>query len=186
MLSRSFSLCSQSKASVFRPTHRLMPGSYSPWILDRTFPVDSKLELRQPRCHRCVHVRSCESPQVARHVAFPECFESRTGADSLVVIDATTMDCVSCRSALACIISEVQRCHSAAAVRSFFLPPINRCNAVVVLAIQAGSNVSSGRAGKRRHPAAAIESFLGAVTRMEPKLELRQPQAPPMRPCQIV
>ena len=56
-------------------------------------------------------------------------------------------------------ISEVQRCRSAAAVRSFFLPPINHCDAVAVLAIQAGSNVSSGRAGRRRHPAAAIGSF---------------------------
>ena len=37
--------------------------------------------------------------------------------------------------------------YSAAAVRSFTPPPTNSCSAVVVLAVPAGSNVSSGRAG---------------------------------------
>ena len=44
---------------------------------------------------------------------------------------------------------------SALFVRSLFLPPINRCSAAAVLATQAGSNVSSGRAVKRRHSVAA-------------------------------
>ena len=69
---------------------------------------------------------------------------------------------------------EVQRRYSAAAERSLSLAPTNSCSAVAVLAILAESNVSSGRAAKRRHSAAAIGSFPGAVKRLEPSLELRQ------------
>ena len=50
----------------------------------------SKLELRQPRCHRCAHGRSCESLQWLGLGAFPECPDRSRGldADSPVGIDA--------------------------------------------------------------------------------------------------
>ena len=136
--------------------------------------MESKLELRQPRCHRCVHVRSRDSLQWLGLWASPSVPSRGLDADSQVGIDTAMMDCLNCWSTFACTLSR-RFGYSAAAVRSFFLPPINRCNAVVVFAIQAGSNVSSGRVGKRRHSAAAIGSFTRAVKRMEPKLELRQP-----------
>ena len=57
------------------------------------------------------------------------------------------------------------------AVEGFCFPSNAPSDAAVVLAIPAGSNVSSGRAGKRRHSAAALGSFPGAVKGMEPNLE---------------
>ena len=72
--------------------------------------------------------------------------------------------------------SQVLHRRPAASVRSFIHPPTNSSNDMVIRAIQAGSNVSSGRAGKRRHSAAGIGSSPEAAKRMEPNLELRQPR----------
>ena len=101
--------------------------------VNRTEP---KPELRLPRCHRHVSVRSCESLQWLGLCAFPECLESKTGRrqpsrhrrrhDGLRELPKRFRQYS---------LSEVQRRNSAAAVRSFSHPPTNSRNAVVVLAV---------------------------------------------------
>ena len=73
MLSRSFSLRSQYDvvAQALDTGSNVSSGQAAK-------RMESKLELRQPRCHRCVHVRSCESLQWFGLWAFIERSESRT------------------------------------------------------------------------------------------------------------
>ena len=86
--------------------------------------MESKLELLQPRCHRCGHVRSRKSLQWLGLRAFPE---------------SRGLDAAQSASTPCCFSQKLLSPH-----RPIAAAPL------VILAVQAGSNVSSGRAGKRR------------------------------------